>query len=103
MFTRFILFALIIGLVYLNYTTPQVEDHKAFLLSRLQSGYPIPEEMQERIWRDIDFSNFMVCSFMKTREDSKMISSGYLKKVNLVNAKWIDETRAVLQKRSESY
>jgi hypothetical protein len=40
---------------------------------------------------------------MKTREDSKMISSGYLKKVNLINEKWIEETRAVLQKQSESY
>jgi hypothetical protein len=103
MFTRIILFALVVGLGYLNYTTPQVEDHKAFLLAQLQQGYPISEERQERIWRDIDYSNFMVCSFMKTREDSKMISSGYLKKVNLINEKWIEETRAVLQKQSESY
>jgi hypothetical protein len=103
MFTRIILFALVVGLGYLNYTTPQVADHKAFLLAQLQQGYPISEERQERIWRDIDYSNFMVCSFMKTREDSKMISSGYLKKVNLINEKWIEETRAVLQKQSESY
>ena len=103
MFTRIILFVLVFGLVYLNYTTPKVEDHKAFLLAQLQQGYPIPEEMQERIWRDIDYSNFMVCSFMKTKEDSKMISSGYLKKVKLINSKWVDETKASLQGQSTSY
>lgn len=103
MFTRLILFVLIAGLVYLNYTTPKIEDHKAFLLSQLQQGYPIPQEMQEKIWRDIDYSNFMVCSFMKTKEDSKMISSGYLKKVKLINTKWVEETKAALQTQLNSY
>lgn len=103
MLTRILVFALVVGLVYLNYTTPKIEDHKAFLLTQLRQGAPIPEEMQERIWRDVDYSNFMVCSFMKTRVDSKMISSGYLKKIKLINTKWIDETKAVLQKQSESY
>lgn len=97
MFKRIILFALIAGLVYLNYTTPKIEDHKALLLAQLQIGYPLPENLQESIWRDIDFSNFMVCSFMKTKEDSKMISSGYLKKVKLINPKWVQETREKLQ------
>jgi len=103
MFNRLILFVLIAGLVYLNYTTPKIEDHKAFLLSHLQQGYPIPQEMQEKIWRDIDYSNFMVCSFMKTKIDSKMISSGYLKKVKMINTKWVEETKAVLQTRLNSY
>ncbi len=103
MFNRLILFVLIAGLVYLNYTTPKIEDHKAFLLSQLQQGYPIPQEMQEKIWRDIDYSNFMVCSFMKTKIDSKMISSGYLKKVKMINTKWVEETKAVLQTRLNSY
>jgi hypothetical protein len=103
MFNRLILFVLIAGLVYLNYTTPKIEDHKAFLLSHLQQGHPIPQEMQEKIWRDIDYSNFMVCSFMKTKIDSKMISSGYLKKVKMINTKWVEETKAVLQTRLNSY
>ncbi len=99
MFKRIILFALIAGLVYLNYTTPKIEDHKALLLAQLQQGYPIPEEMQQNIWKEIDYSNFMVCSFMKTKEDSKMISSGYLKKVKLINTKWVQDTRAKLQQQ----
>ncbi len=99
MFKRIILFALIAGLVYLNYTTPKIEDHKALLLAQLQQGYPIPEEMQQNIWKEVDYSNFMVCSFMKTKEDSKMISSGYLKKVKLINTKWVQDTRAKLQQQ----
>jgi hypothetical protein len=104
MLTRIVLFLLVVGLVYLNYTTPSVEDHKAFLLSRLeQGGYPVSDEMQKRIWKDVDYSNFMVCSFMKTSEDSKMISSGYLKKVKLVNDKWVEEVKADIQKQSSIY
>lgn len=103
MFTRIILFALIVGVVYLNYTTPKIEDHKAFLLAQMQQSYPIPQNMQEQIWKDVDYSNFFVCSFMKTRLDSKMISSGYLKKVKLINPKWVEETRARLLSQTNSY
>jgi hypothetical protein len=101
--SRLIFFALIAGLVYLNYTTPKIEDHKVFLLTRLQQDYPIPAVIQEKIWKDIDYSNFLVCSFMKTKADSKMISSGYLKKVKLVNTRWAEETKAALQKQLSSY
>jgi hypothetical protein len=103
MFGRLFIFALIAGLVYLNYTTPTIGDHKAFLLAQLQQAYPIPEETQAKIWKDIDYSNFLVCSFMKTRLDSKMITSGYLKNVNLINTRWVDEVRAELQKQTNGY
>ena len=101
--SRLIFFLVIAGLVYLNYTSPKIEDHKAFLLSQLQQEYPITPEQQEKIWKDVDYSNFLVCSFMKTRLDSKMITSGYLKKVKLINPKWIEETKAVLQRQQSSY
>ncbi len=101
--SRLFFFILIAGLVYLNYTVPKIEDHKAFLLTKLQQEYPLPVEMQEKIWKDIDYSNFLVCSFMKTKADSKMISSGYLKKVKLINTRWVDETKATLQKQLSSY
>ena len=103
MLTRIVLFALIAGLVYLNYTTPKIDDHKAFLLTQLQQSYPIPEEMQERIWREVDYSNFMVCSFMKTKEGSTMISSGFLKKVKLIDSKWVDKVKTILQRQAETY
>lgn len=103
MLPRIILFALIAGLVYLNYTTPKIEDHKAFLLAELQQEYPFPEAMQERLWRDLDYSNFMVCSFMKTTEGSTMISSGFLKKIKLIDTQWLDEVKANLQRQSETY
>lgn len=101
--SRLIFFLVIAGLVYLNYTSPKIEDHKAFLLSQLQQEYPITPDQQEKIWKDVDYSNFLVCSFMKTRLDSKMITSGYLKKVKLINPKWIEETKAVLQRQQSSY
>lgn len=103
MLTRIVVFALVVCLVYLNYTTPKVEDHKAFLLAQLQQDFAISEEMQERIWRDIDYSNFMVCSFMKTKEDSKIISYGYLKKIKLLGPEWMDKTKVALQRQAESY
>lgn len=103
MITRIILFAMIAGLVYLNYTTPKIEDHKAFLLTELQQQYAMPESMQERVWKNVDYSNFMICSFMKTKEDSKMISYGFLKKVQLANDNWVNEVRAKIQKQTESY
>jgi hypothetical protein len=59
--------------------------------------------MQEKIWKDVDYSNFLVCSFMKTRLDSKMITSGYLKKVKIINPKWVEETKAALQRQQNSY
>ena len=99
MFSRLFFFALIAGLVYLNYTTPTIEDHKAFLLTQIQQGYPLSEEMQAKIWKDIDYSNFLVCSFMKTRLDSKMITSGYLKKVKLINSKWVEDVKAEVEKQ----
>lgn len=103
MLTRVVLFLLVAGLVYLNYTTPKIEDHKAFLLAELQQSYPIPEDMQERIWREIDYSNFMVCSFMKTREGSTMISYGYLKKVKLIDSEWVNKVKTNLQRQAGSY
>ena len=103
MFTRIILFALVVGLVYLNYTTPKIEDHKAFLLAELQQEYPLPEAMQERMWKKLDYSNFMVCSFMKTREGSTMISAGYLKKIKLIDTEWVDKVKADLQRQAERY
>ncbi|MGK2904930.1 MAG: hypothetical protein ACSLFH_01100 [Desulfuromonadales bacterium] len=100
MLNRIFLYATIIGAVYLYYTTPTIEDHKAVLLTALQQEYPIPVSMQERVWKDLDYSNFIVCSFMKTSEDSKMITSGYLKKVNLVNPKWVADAKALLQRQT---
>ncbi len=100
---RIIIFALIAGLVYLNYTVPKEEDHQAFLLSEIQSEYPIPESMQERIWKKVDYSNFFVASFMKTTEGSTMISYGFLKNVNLVDDEWVEEVKKNLQRQNEYY
>ena len=103
MLTRFIIFALVVGLVYLNYTNPKIEDHQTFLLAELQQEYPLPEAMQERLWKKIDYSNFMVCSFMKTREGSTMISSGFMKNVKLVDNEWVDKVKAELQRQADRY
>ena len=53
MVTRIIIFALIAGVVYLNYTVPKIEDHKAFLLEELQIGYALNEEQQEKLWKKV--------------------------------------------------
>ena len=103
MLTRIVVFLLVVGLVYLNYTNPKIEDHQAFLLAELEQSYPVSEEMQERLWQKIDFSNFMVCSFVKTKEGSTMISYGFLKKVKLVDTEWVDKIKIKLQRQAESY
>lgn len=103
MVTRIVIFALIAGLVYLNYTTPKIEDHKAFLLEQMQTGYELPEDQQAVIWKKVDYSNFFVCSFMKTTESSVMISYGFLNKIKLANDNWVAETKASLEKRSSYY
>jgi len=103
MFSRIILFALIAGVVYLNYTTPQEDDHKAQLIEALQLGYALPEEQQARIWKGVDYSNFFVCSFMKTTGSSVMISYGFMKQVTVANEKWLEETRTRLQQQTSYY
>lgn len=87
------------GLVYLNYTNPTREDHEALLRAEMQARGPVSEEQFVQTLKDIDFSNFMVCSATKTSVDSKMISLGYLNKVKLINDQWIKETARKLQAR----
>ena len=104
MLTRIVLFLLVVGLVYLNYTNPKIEDHQAFLLAELQQSYPVSEEMQEQIWREVDYSNFMVCSFTKTKDiGSTMISAGFLKKVKLIDDEWVNKIKVKLQRQAETY
>jgi len=103
MISRFIFVVLIAGLGYLVYTTPKVEDHKAFLLAELQQTYPVSEEMQAQIWKEVDYSNFFVCSFMKTSVGSTMITYGFLKKVKLIDSEWIDKVKTKLQRQAEAY
>jgi hypothetical protein len=103
MLMRIIMFVLLVSLVYLNYTNPKEEDHKAFLLAEIQQTYPVPEAMQDRLWRQVDYSNFFVCSFMKTTVGSTMISSGFMKKIKLVDNKWVDKIKLQLQQQEESY
>lgn len=100
MASRIIIFALIVGVIYLNYTTPKVEDHKAFLLENMQIGFALSEEQQERLWRKTDYSNFFVCSFIKDTERSTLISYGFLKRVKLADDKWAEEARAEILQRS---
>ena len=103
MLTRFIVFLLAVGIGYIIYTTPKVEDHKAFLIAEIEQTYQMPEEMKERIWNDVDYSNFFVCSFMKTSTGSTMVTSGFLKKINLVDTQWVDKIKTELQRQSETY
>ena len=103
MLSRFITVVLIAGLGYLIYTTPKIEDHKAFLLAELQQTYPVSEEMQAQIWKEVDYSNFFVCSFMKTSVGSTMITYGFLKKVKLIDSEWIDKVKTKLQRQAEAY
>jgi len=103
MLSRFIIVVLIAGLGYLVYTTPKIEDHKAFLLAELQQTYPVSEEMQAQIWKEVDYSNFFVCSFMKTSVGSTMITYGFLKKVKLIDSEWIGKVKTKLQRQAEAY
>jgi hypothetical protein len=100
---RIIIFALIAGLVYLNYTVPKEEDHKAFLLSQIQQEYPLPQNMQNRIWKKVDYSNFFVASFLKTTEESTMLTYGFINNVKLADDEWVEKIKKDLQKQNETY
>jgi hypothetical protein len=99
MLKKLILFAVVGGLVYLNYTNPPRADHEALLLAELQELGPVSEEQFTQAMREVDFSNFMVCSATKTSEDSKLITFGYLKKTKVMNDKWLKDTAQKLQAR----
>lgn len=103
MLSRFIIFLLMAGVGYLIYTAPKIEDHKAFLLTELQQTYPISDEMQEQIWREVDYSNFFVCSFMKTTVGSTMVTSGFMNKVKLIDTQWVDKVKTKLHNQAETY
>ena len=103
MLSRFITVVLIAGLGYLVYTTPKIEDHKAFLLAELQQTYPVSEEMQAKLWKEVDYSNFFVCSFVKTSVGSTMITSGFMKKVKLIDTEWVDKVKTRLHRQVETY
>lgn len=98
MITRMVVLALVAGLVYLHATNPTELDHQEAILALLEPAWPLSEELQDEIWRTVDYSNFLVCSFMKTSADSKMITTGYLHRIELVNNRWLQETRQNLQK-----
>ena len=93
MIQKLIFLAFIAATVYLNYTNPKLADHQALLAEELQKTGYIPVEIQEKIFQNIDFSNFLVCSVTKTVDDSKMISLGYLKQVKLINKNWVQDVR----------
>lgn len=87
------------GVVYLNYTNPTREEHEAFLLAEMKAMGPVSTEEFAQALKDVDFSNFMVCSATKTTLDSKMISLGYRKEVKLVNDQWVGAAMEKLKKR----
>ena len=92
MFKKLIFLIIVAGLVYLNYTNPPREGHEALILASLQKNGPVSQEQFAALMKDVDYSNFMVCSATKTTVDSKIITFGYLKQTKLVNDKWVKET-----------
>ena len=97
MFKKLMFLAIIGGAVYLNYTNPTRQDHEVLLLAELRKLGPVSEEQFAQAVKDIDYSNFMVCSATKTTLDSKMISYGYLKKVKPVNEQWLKQAMQKIQ------
>ncbi len=97
MFKKLIFVAIIAGLVYLNYTNPKREDHEAVIRAALQKNGPVSDEQFDAVMKDVDYSNFMVCSATKTTLDSKMITYGYVKKTKLINEEWVKQVTQKLQ------
>ena len=100
---KIIVIILIAGAGYLNYTNPTIDDHRDFVLEEMGIGYTIPDDVYERIWADVDFSSFFVASFMKTSEDSTMITSGYLNNLKIVNKKWLEKKKAQIEERMDRF
>ncbi len=42
-------------------------------------------------------------NLVKTREGSTMISTGFIKKVKLVDTEWVDKIKKILQRQEETY
>jgi len=101
MFKKLIFLVIIGGLVYLNVTNPKQADHEALILEELQQFGPVSEALQEKVFQELDYSNFMVCSTIKTTEDSKMLTLGYLKKVKLVHTEWAQDAYKKYQRYSD--
>lgn len=97
MFKKLILLIVVAGVVYLNYTNPKREDHESVILAALQQNGPVSQEVFAAVMKDVDYSNFMVCSATKTSLDSKMITYGYLKKTKMINAEWIKQASQKIQ------
>ena len=97
MFKKLIFLIIVAGLVYLNYTNPPREGHEALILASLQKNGPVSQEQFAALMKDVDYSNFMVCSATKTMEDSKLITYGYLQKTKLVNDEWVKQSTQKIQ------
>lgn len=103
MFGRILLIAVIAGIGYCSYTNPKFDDHKAFLLDEIQQTYALPDDMHESLWSKVDYTNFLVCSFVKTSEGSTMVSAGFLNKIKLVDTKWVDDVKTRLATMEDRY
>lgn len=93
MLKKLLFLALIAGLVYLNMTNPGRAEHRDKLLAELEMSGPVPEQMEETLLRNLDFSNFLICSTMKTIDNSQLVTLGYRRNVELVNPDWLASVR----------
>ncbi|MDH3999258.1 MAG: hypothetical protein OET90_10520 [Desulfuromonadales bacterium] len=100
MIARIVIFALIVGMAYLNYTNPSFEEHQEALLEEMQ--YPLSDAAMDKFLKRVDYSNFLVCSFVKSTKGSKLISNGFLNKVKIVDSEWIQKTSTAIQ-NADSY
>lgn len=97
MFKKLILFAFIGGLFYLNHTNPPREVHEELLLAEMQRFGPVSEEQFAELLKEIDYSNFMVCSATKATLDNQLITFGFRKEVALKNEGWIRQAVRKIQ------
>jgi hypothetical protein len=91
---KLILVILVVVIGIFNYMTPTFEDHQAVLFAKLEQGGVIPENLRDQIIRTVDYSNFFVCSAVKTAEGSRLVTVGILSKVDLKNDRWVSEIRS---------
>ena len=93
MLKKFLFLAVIAALVYLNMTNPDRTEHREKLLTELEISGPVPQQMEEAILRNLDFSDFLICSTMKTIDNSQLVTLGYRRNVELVNPEWLASVR----------
>ena len=83
-----LILAVIAFLGFLYYSNPSFQDHKSEIGSDLVESNTISDELDDPFWKDLDYTNFFICSTTKSTTSKTMVSVGFMWKVKVVDNEW---------------